>query len=166
MWGVNVNLDTKFFFVSGMLAAHLARMPRVTAALRTFFSAVVVLVLLLMMPRALHTGYGWRATLITTAIFIPIACGNSLFGVLNFSGLRLMGVISYSVYLLHGMIFYTTRPFLGRMLERGEYQYWAAVVALAFVVLLCCCLTYRCIEWPLIQMEKRLRRRVNDPMSR
>ena len=64
-------------------------------------------------------GYGWAAFVPTALIFAPIACGNSLFGLLNLRPLRLMGVVSYSVYLLHGIGLYLARPLLTRAMADG-----------------------------------------------
>jgi peptidoglycan/LPS O-acetylase OafA/YrhL len=155
--GVDQDVDFKAYFVSGILAAHIARMPRTAAILRRFYVSIPISGLLIAMPLLVPGGYGWLPFILTTAIFIPIACGNSMFGVLNYSGLRLMGIISYSVYLLHGMFLFNGRPLLHQALMHGDFQYWLAVFAAACVVMLFCSITYRLIEWPFIQLEKRFR---------
>jgi peptidoglycan/LPS O-acetylase OafA/YrhL len=155
--GVDQPVNFEAFFLSGILAAHVARQPRIAPVLRSFCVSIVLLGILSVMPLLVAGGYGWDPLILTTIIFIPIACGNSMFGILNYSGLRLMGTISYSVYLLHGMFLYTGRPLLHDALLRGNNQYWLAVFAAACVVLMFCCMTYRLIEWPCIQFEKRFR---------
>jgi peptidoglycan/LPS O-acetylase OafA/YrhL len=134
-----------------------AQWPRVAAVLRRFDVSILVIAAGVIMPLLVTGGYGWLALLLTTLIFIPIACGNSLFGILNLAGLRMMGTISYSVYLLHGIFLYQARPLLKQILARGDVSYWGAVFALACGVLVFCSITYRFIEWPAIQFERRFR---------
>jgi peptidoglycan/LPS O-acetylase OafA/YrhL len=155
--GVDQDVDFKAYFLSGILAAHVARMPKAALILRSIYVSVSVVPLLVVMPLLIPGGYGWLPLILTTLVFVPIACGNSLFGILNFSGLRLMGIVSYSVYLLHGIFLFECRPLLQSALQNGDRSYWLMVFALAGAVLLCCLLTYRWIEWPFIRLEKRLR---------
>jgi peptidoglycan/LPS O-acetylase OafA/YrhL len=157
--GVDQDVDFKAYFLSGILAAHVARMPRTAAVLRTFYVAIALLALLAITPLLVPGGYGWWPLIITTTVFIPIACGNSIFGILNLSGLRFMGLVSYSVYLLHGIFLYQCRPFLRQQLSHGDFSYWRGVFVLACGVLMFCSITYRLIEWPFIQLEKMLRGR-------
>jgi peptidoglycan/LPS O-acetylase OafA/YrhL len=156
--GVAPASEPALLFITGILAAHIARWPRVVAVMRRFYVSIAVLIVAGVMPLVVSGGYGWVPLQLTTLIFVPIACGNSIFGILNLPGLRMMGVISYSVYLLHGIFLYQGRPFLRQMLAHGNNGYWAGVFMLALAVLLFCSLTYRFIEWPGIQFEKRFRR--------
>jgi peptidoglycan/LPS O-acetylase OafA/YrhL len=149
--------DMTFFFLTGILAAHVARLPHVTAILRRSVVSIFITGIAIAMPFLLDQGYGWLPLLLTTLIFVPIACGNSLLGVLNWSGFRMMGVVSYSVYLLHGIFLYESRGWLKAHVHTNT-QYWFAILGLACIVLIGCSVTYRLIEWPAIQFEKRLRR--------
>jgi peptidoglycan/LPS O-acetylase OafA/YrhL len=158
MNGIDRNVDYKAFFLTGIFAAHLSRMPRLAEVLRNWMITLLTLAILISMPLLLRGGYGWLPLLLTSLVFIPIACGNSLFGILNYPGLRMMGLISYSVYLLHGMFLFTARPLLHQALLRGEMQYWLAVSGCGVAALLCCSITYRLIEWPMIRLEKRFAR--------
>ena len=155
--GIDKDVDFKSFFLVGILAAHVARMPVIATVLRKFYVSIVALGILIVMPLIVNGGYYWLPLILTTLVFVPIACGNSMFGILNYAGLRLLGTISYSVYLLHGMFLYVGRPYLQQALQRGDHHYWVGIFATAYVVLVFCSMTYRWIEWPFIQLEKRLR---------
>jgi peptidoglycan/LPS O-acetylase OafA/YrhL len=165
--GLDVDMDFKAYFLSGILAAHTARTPKLATALRSIYVSILLVIMVIAMPPRIFNspgwlphilgGYGWLPLIWTTLIFIPIACGNSLFGILNYPGLRLMGMVSYSVYLLHGFFLRQSTPFLKKALAQGDMRYWLAILTLACAVLLCCSITYRCIEWPFIRLEKRMR---------
>ena len=44
--------------------------------------------------------------LLLAAAFIVIACGNTLFGILEWAAARGLGEIGSSIYLLHGLVLY------------------------------------------------------------
>jgi peptidoglycan/LPS O-acetylase OafA/YrhL len=154
------------YFLPGMIAAHLARRPQIVQVLQRRYIALCAILLLTALPFLTHFGYGYKAELIVGLTFLPIACGNDVFGILNLKGLRLLGVISYSVYLLHGFALYLAKP----LLIRAKYasadnvvKYWACIYALSCVALVVSMITYRWIELPCIQFEKRLRRSPREP---
>jgi peptidoglycan/LPS O-acetylase OafA/YrhL len=155
--------EITWFFLIGIAAAQITLWRRTAAVLRSPWVAPVVLAVLVSMPLILTSGYGTYALLMTSAVFIPIACGNTLFGILTLPGFRMMGMVSYSVYLLHGIFLYTNRPMLKLAEEQGDMTYWLHVFALACCVLVCCSFTYRFIEWPFMELEKKIRRRGTTP---
>jgi peptidoglycan/LPS O-acetylase OafA/YrhL len=149
-----------FYFLPGMLAAYAARSPKVARTLQRPQVAPCVLALVIVLPLLTHDGYGYGAELFVSLIFIPIACGNDLFGLLSLKGLRLLGMVSYSVYLLHGLGLYIARPLLIHATPAGggsAMKYWVCIYAVSLAVLLVSLLTYRWIEWPSIRFERRLR---------
>lgn len=149
-----------FFFLPGVLAVYAARQPRCSAWLRSPPAAFVVLAAVLAFPWLTPDGFGYLGLALTTLIFVPIACGNPLFEVLNWRGLRLMGLVSYSVYLLHGLVLYAARPFLIQAkfaLPVEAWWYWYCAAGVAAATLVVSLLTYRWIEWPFMQLERRLR---------
>jgi len=50
--------------------------------------------------------FGASQVIFTSLFFIPIAYGNTLFGLLKQNASILLGEISYSIYLLHGLVLY------------------------------------------------------------
>jgi len=150
-----------FFFLPGIVAAHAVRHPPTVRALRTPAASVGVVAAVAGLALIGGEGYGPPALLLTGVAFVPIACGNSLFGLLNLSGLRLMGMVSYSVYLLHGMSLYLARPALARAKHGGggPTHYWTWIAGLAVATLVASLITYRWVEWPFIVLDRRFRRR-------
>lgn len=149
------------FFLPGILAAHARRVPALVQRLRGVYASAGVVVAAITFPFLTGDGYGAPAFLFTTLIFVPIACGNSVFGLLTLRGLRLMGVVSYSVYLLHGVSLYLAQPALARVQQQGGHvaaHFWLYVLCCAALTLVVSMATYRFVEWPFIRMEKRLRR--------
>lgn len=73
-----------------------------------------------------------------------------------------MGMCSYSVYLLHGIVLYLSHPFLARVKHASApgdgMPYWGYILALECGTLCLCLMTYRWIEYPFIQYERRSRR--------
>lgn len=149
-----------FFFLPGVLAVYAARHEPLATRLRGAPAALMVLAAAAVFPWLTNYGFGHLGLALTTLIFVPIACGNSLFGLLNLRGLRLMGLVSYSVYLLHGLCLFAARDLLLNAKsdpDGGAVWYWYYATACAAVVLVVSLLTYRWIEWPFIQLDRRLR---------
>ena len=152
--------DPNSFFVPGVLAVYACQHRGLVERLRSWQAAVVVLLTTAIFPFLTGDSFGFVALFLTTLIFLPIAAGNSLFGVLHWRGLRLMGLVSYSVYLLHGIGLYAARPFLLEAVQMPTHRvwwWWGAVAASAAAILLGCLGTYRWVEWPFMQMERRWR---------
>ena len=160
--------DPSFFFVPGMLAVYACRSPRLVAFLRSRQAAGLVVLATAAFPWLTGDSFSYPALLMTTVIFLPIAAGNTLCGVLNWRGLRLMGLVSYSVYLLHGIALYAARPFLAEVMHAPAHRvwwWWGAVAASAAAVLLGSLCTYRWVEWPFMQMERRWRHSARTPRA-
>ena len=163
---VMLGIGHYIYFLIGMAAADIARRPTTSDALRRPVITMGVITLLVLFPTLASEALNLLAMILTALTFIPIACGNSLFGLLTWSGLRLMGTVSYSVYLLHGVFLYVGRPLLrGRMssIDSWNLEYWLVVFALGCAVLVVCMITYRWIEWPWLQFEKQFRSRPKAP---
>lgn len=157
---VMLGFGCHMYFLTGVLAAHVARSPGVVAGLRGKPVGVAILALFLLMPTLCEDAMTWRGWLMATVAFIPIACGNSLLGMLEFTGLRLLGVISYSVYLLHGFTLWLGWPLFFDLQRRFGGDFSAFLIwtlTLGGATLLGSMLTYRLIEHPFIELEKRYR---------
>lgn len=166
------NGEKVLMFAVGMIAAHFQASDRGATLLRSsLFSILVVVCAVLMMllsvphgsaPALTRNAFSAASNVILLGVFVPIACGNSLWGLLNLASLRFLGTISYSVYLLHGTVLYFARPTLqGYAGERDGFNlpYWSAILVAAVVVVILCSFTYRLIEVPFIELAQRLRRR-------
>jgi peptidoglycan/LPS O-acetylase OafA/YrhL len=148
------------FFAPGIAAAYFAGNHALLERMRSRPMSAIILLAIAAYPFATLDPLGPVGLLFTAIIFIPIACGNDLFGFLQLTGLRLMGIVSYSFYLLHGSFLYMAHPLLRATLDRthdATLPYWTCIWGLSVVVTLLCAASYRFIEWPAIQYEKRWR---------
>lgn len=163
-------------FAVGMIAAHVQANKGLCAKLRErkfallSISFVGVTFLLAVphghVPALTRSPFSSTSNLLLAGVFIPIACGNSLFGLLNIASLRFLGTVSYSVYLLHGTILYFSKGSLARFVEPPtsfNVQYWLAVTGVAIVVAIASAISYRLIELPFIELAQRLRHRAAQP---
>lgn len=145
-------------FAPGVLAAYAVRRSAVASRLRQWPSALLVLAVPVVYPLVTSSGNGLLPVVLNACAFVPIACGNSVFGVLNFRGLRLMGLVSYSVYLTHSMFLYLARPtlvFASR--SDAAFNFWRNIAVCGAATLLMSVLTFRWVEWPFMAWERRLR---------
>ncbi len=84
-------------------------------------------------------------------IFNLIALGNSVFGLLKTTTLKLMGDISYSTYLLHGMVLFVAMYITfgkSTISSPGDPTFSILILALAPVVIILSFISYRFIEKP------------------
>lgn len=103
--------------------------------------------------------------LLLVAIFIAIAAGNSLFGILTHRISRTLGQISYSIYLLHGIILFAAFHFVlgwNRAVTLSPSAHWAVIAACSVALVLICSATYKYIEWPAMNRASRPARDSRD----
>ena len=177
VWGVVATgssraLPISLMFGVGMLAAYAVRSPRGVDAMKSGAASVVVMVavgLLLICSRPwpwmlgvapTANGMSPLALVLTAVIFLPLAAGNTLFGLLDVAPLRWLGTISYSVYLLHGVLLYVARPWIVPLVQpspSANLGYWLAIAGVTVALVVLSSITYRLIEQPFIAWDKRLR---------
>jgi peptidoglycan/LPS O-acetylase OafA/YrhL len=138
-------------FISGLAAAFIARNRRA----RQFFSdRWVSPILLLLLTFALfyypHI-FSPVPLFCVTLVFIGIACGNDLFGILIWKPCRQLGQISYSIYLLHGLILFSAFYFalgFGQAAILSVVWHWLIISICSIFVVIVCSFTYYYIERP------------------
>jgi len=150
------------FVVGGLAASLKLGDPRWGRAMRHPVTALVAVAALLGELFLFEAPFGpWQVVLLGT-FFIPIALGNSLFGLLKHDASVFLGELSYSMYLMHPLVLYATFQVFGpRLLPvRGpESMLWMPALGLAVVLLSWA--TYSMVERPGINYGKRLSRRWN-----
>ena len=137
-------------FLGGIACAFVVRMPRVCAAARRPAMAIVCLAALAAESRFAHP-YSLAPLLLLSLAFAIIACGNSLFGILEWAPARGLGEIGYSIYLLHGIVLFLVFGLtLGRegTLALSLTRYWVVVYGCAVAVVVVSFVTFRAIEAP------------------
>ncbi len=105
------HLHAKFLmlFVYGAIAFELTRHPRITPLRQVMVSWKGTMLILLCSVIAIYhyeNAYETGASFLYAVIFIVIAQGNSIFGLLESNATKILGDISYSTYLLHGIVLY------------------------------------------------------------
>jgi peptidoglycan/LPS O-acetylase OafA/YrhL len=147
-------------FLSGLLAAFAVRDERVRRLARSRMSTLALsatvgaLLFLPISPFVTPAGLG-----LTTFLFIGLAAGNDLGGLLSSRGARLLGEASYGIYLLHGLaLFVTFEVVLGRVasLALSPLAHWLVVAALVPLVVGAACLSHRWLEVPCQRQAGRL----------
>jgi peptidoglycan/LPS O-acetylase OafA/YrhL len=164
-----LGISTSYFvyFIVGALAAALyTRQHYRTLAAKPVFSFLALLALILaanVLPQ-LHVLV--KAALLG-AFFIPIALGNSLFGLLKHPALLLLGEASYSLYLLHGLLIYIAFDlmFPGFMTARAHpLAIWGSMGLLGMVLVVVSWATFCYLEKPGIALGRKLSQRSPKPV--
>jgi len=151
-------------FISGMLAAILARNKRVRE-IASSTGVSIAIVILMMLSLGLFTSIlDPIPLLMVTFVFCAIACGNDVFGILTHSLSRTFGQISYSIYLLHGMVLFITFRWILGFQKAGHLsplQYWGVIILCGAAVAVVCSLTYRLIERPALDVASSVTRKLH-----
>lgn len=145
-------------FACGMLAFELSRVERVRRVLSSRPAAAAGLSALVAAMTLFAYPYG-AAMPLFWLFFLCVACGNSLFGLLDRPGALALGDASYGIYLLHGILlsilFTEGRAVIGSL----ELAVLPAVLVLAAAAIaLIAGVGYRVIERPMIALGKRIAR--------
>lgn len=96
------------------------------------------------------TAYTVPAVLLLAGGFLIIACGNSLYGILEWPASIVLGEMAYSVYLLHSVVLFVTyRLVLGESAATlSPVEHWAMVLCQVPALILLCFATFRLVEKP------------------
>jgi peptidoglycan/LPS O-acetylase OafA/YrhL len=120
------------------------------------FSFIIVICLALLL--LFDTSDNLLCKLLLIIIFNLIALGNSLFGILKSTSLKLLGEISYSTYLLHGMLIFSTMYFgfgFESAAKLSETQFCLTLFSITPVLVFLSFLGFVYIEKPFIRLSKR-----------
>jgi peptidoglycan/LPS O-acetylase OafA/YrhL len=133
-------------FLFGMGTAQLVRSYDLRRWLQGPIAALFCMLCLGCMPIVLTDGYTVISYVMCFSVFLCIAGGNSLFGLLTLPAMRLLGTISYSVYLLHGTLLFIASSLLIRITSITAISplgYWAFVGICGAAIIVISSLTYR-----------------------
>jgi peptidoglycan/LPS O-acetylase OafA/YrhL len=106
-----------------------------------------------------ETAFAPAPLLLLSFAFAIIACGNSLFGALEWSPARGLGEVGYSIYLLHGVVLFVAFDLLlgpAETVALGTTGHWAVVYACAAIVPMLSYATFRLIEAPAMASVDRV----------
>lgn len=146
-------------FLGGVVAAHARRWSPLCQWTQSSGAGVLALASLAVALTQFTTAYTWGATLCYAGFFGIVACGNTLWGVLEWRSALWLGQVSYSVYLLHGLVLYTVADRLGGWFDVDRTSEWLFVVlslSSAAVVVAMASLVALTIEIPGIAMGRAM----------
>jgi peptidoglycan/LPS O-acetylase OafA/YrhL len=147
------------YFLAGAVAASLARNERARFA-ASHPAVTVVALISLMLAFALFEGeYVFNRAILLAAFFIPVALGNSIFGILSLEPFRVLGDISYSVYILHGIVLYVLYTLLFPATinpQSNAYLFYGLMAVTGIVVVVISWITYSLVERPFIALGRKL----------
>ena len=94
---------------------------------------------------------------IISSLFILVAGGCDIFGLLRSKSATLLGEISYSIYLLHGLILYLGLTYVPvvNIESLGLINYSLLMPVIAIIVVIFSCATYLLIEKPFVEIGKK-----------
>jgi peptidoglycan/LPS O-acetylase OafA/YrhL len=94
---------------------------------------------------------------IISLLFMLVAGGCDIFGLLRSASAILLGEISYSIYLLHGLILYVVLTYVPviNVESLDLMNYLLLMPAIAILVIISSCATYLLIEKPFVEIGKK-----------
>lgn len=159
---VLVSLDPQFHYPKQLLVPFLSFLAGITAAFLvrsasfrqfavrdfcSFFSIGCIAIAVTVYPTIINP----VPFLLLSLAFIPIACGNTLFGILVSPVSRTLGEMAYSIYLLHGITLFVTFNFIlgiDASRELTPMTHWLLMAGITPVLIFVCFTTFRLIESP------------------
>lgn len=127
-----MNASIVMCFVVGAIAASLSQYSLVRFILSHYIIAIMCILSISFVALRNDVFYSLDTIGYLALFFIPVACGNSIFGLMKLQILKMVGLISYSIYLMHGVILnivYLTFSKLGYMTS--------TIIALILIALTC-----------------------------
>jgi peptidoglycan/LPS O-acetylase OafA/YrhL len=152
------------YFILGMLCSELIQTQPIRTPLQRPWAAIAALLagaLLCYLARDILplTGPSDSLAIACLPVFMVVAAGNTLFGLLIRPAMRCLGAMSFSLYLLHGIIFL----FVGHELKRANLnhlspsEFWFSFTAVAMITTSLCAATYQWIEFPFLSISHTAR---------
>ena len=145
-------------FLGGIASALLVRQPRIRAVARHPIVSIVCLGALAAVTR-FETAFAPAPLLFLSLAFATIACGNTLFGSLEWPAARVLGDVGYSLYLLHGLVLFAVFALCLGPVETaalGTAGHWLVVYVCAAIVTVLSYATFRVIEAPAMASVDRV----------
>ncbi|WP_395067171.1 acyltransferase family protein [Flavobacterium sp.] len=151
----HVSLKQFLPFFGGIIVAIL--LDKKSINLKGFKYSIVLLILVFILIYFFNSGKDSFPILISTLLFLIIASGNSIFGILSNTFSKLLGQVTYSLYLLHGIVLFIVFKFVIGFQEASHFsdtKYWAIIACCIFPIILISQISYKYIELPFINLFK------------
>ena len=157
--GIDLNCGQFAPFLLGGLAGEIGRMAVLRRAAKGHWSAALSVAALSILFGTFSTAYSVSGCLLLFVFFVPVALGNSIFGVLRLRAVVFLGEISYDVYMLHGIVLFALFTVMLPNAMQSVQSRWqmlplmliaaAVVIALSFAV-------HLAVEKPMLRLGRRL----------
>jgi peptidoglycan/LPS O-acetylase OafA/YrhL len=145
-------------FLGGIASAFLVRQPAIRGLARHPAASIVCLAALAAATR-FATAFALSPLLLLSLAFAIMACGNTLFGALEWPAARGLGDVGYSIYLLHGLLLFAAFAMVLSPAETSALStagHWLVVAACAPILTVVSFVTFRLIEAPAMQSVDRV----------
>lgn len=152
-------------FIYGFIAALIVRYEKAKAVLSNSFFSFVCFGLIFILVYYFNDTHSLLPQLITGVIFIIIANGNKLFGVLTSKLSKAFGQLAYSIYLMHGLVlFIVLRLIIGDMnvCTLSLSAYWTVIALTGIGVVIVSFITHYLIELPAIKRTKKIESKIDQ----
>ncbi|GAB3961725.1 hypothetical protein GCM10028805_61260 [Spirosoma harenae] len=148
-------------FLSGIIASFLIRSSGFVdfAKSKAASYGLILLIATLIITLSFISVYNIFPFIVMTGIFVLIACGNNLFGILSHELGRRIGQLSYGIYLFHGIVFFVFFKFiLEYQVASGlsSLQHWLCISLLTPVIIAIAYVLHIYIEIPSIKFGSKL----------
>ncbi|MGC3975273.1 MAG: acyltransferase [Nitrospira sp.] len=167
-----VRFPMLYAFAGGIAAAGLVRIAAIQMMLARGVWGAVAILCLATTFMVYPTAYTVPAVLLLAGGFLIIACGNSLYGILEWPASIVLGEMAYSLYLLHSVVLFVTYRLLlaESAATLSPVEHWAMVLCQVPALILLCFATFRLVEKPGMEAVPRwhawlVRRRANTSAS-
>lgn len=150
-----VSTNYLIYFLCGGLGASLARNEKLVPFARHYLTSIIAIVSLALAFILFEAEYTFGQAIFLTIFFIPVAMGNSMFGILTTRMLGLLGEISYSVYILHGILLYVAFTLLfPNIMNPGTslLVFYLLMEISGIALIIITWITYSLIEKPFIDL--------------
>lgn len=141
-------------FLCGMIGAYVVRTKWARHLQGRWASVMMMGCIFLLAIRVLP--FSRAGVILNFLIFLPIACGNSMFGLLTLSGSRFLSTISYSFYLFHCLVLFTLLRTINHfhpIVSLTPIAYWSFITATGIVAVMVSMVTYRLFEHPFLSKK-------------
>jgi peptidoglycan/LPS O-acetylase OafA/YrhL len=158
-WLNHIEVGIAATFLGGVSAVYWRMNNRRIELARTRAAAFLALACLGGVVFFLYTPFNVLGIALLTVFFVVIACGNTLFGLLEMRAALWLGEISYSIYLCHGLILWVImQNVLPRISGYDHSTKWfvVSVLGIAPLVILFSSATHLLIEKPFISLGHRV----------
>ncbi|MEN2398375.1 acyltransferase [Flavobacterium sp. MC2016-06] len=145
-------------FVGGAIAAIVVKFKPFKTDKNSFFSSILILLCFVLIGQFKNSD-NVICKILITIVFVLIASGNTLFGVLKNATLKFLGEISYSTYLMHGIILFAVFYFgfgFEKIKSFTPLEFWGLIFLITPVVVIFSFLGYKFIEKPFMEISKKI----------